>query len=214
MNATKCKPVVFWWNEVKPLIICDHNGNPHMWVEKRLYAREELIWESHFNPDRPLIIKKIPIIMSSPSKEQGKNIRPTFWQNNLRHSFLKSLRLFIYSVKWKKLGQHIILAKEDLVWVFWLKLFRWLNKTILYMVWYIRIKTIKNILHLKLIFLTKEVAQGTSWPWLISFWSYRSDCLFLWFIYLKRKIHILGFSAAKYFLGSESTPIQWTEHMK
>jgi len=50
----------------------------------RLCPRGELVWESHFNPDRPLTIKKIVIIMSLPSKEQGKKITPTFWKDNLR----------------------------------------------------------------------------------------------------------------------------------
>lgn len=80
MNATKRKPIVFWWNEVKPLIICDYNGCPHMRVEKRLCPREELVWKNRFNPDRPLTIKKI---MSPPSKKQGKKIGPTFRKDNV-----------------------------------------------------------------------------------------------------------------------------------
>lgn len=46
MTATKCKPVVFRWNEVKPFMICDCNGCPHMELKKRVYPGEELVWNS------------------------------------------------------------------------------------------------------------------------------------------------------------------------
>lgn len=64
-----------------------------------MYSREELVWKSHFNPGRLVYSNNNSIIMSPPSKEQGKKIRPIFWKVNLRHSFLNSLALFICSVK-------------------------------------------------------------------------------------------------------------------
>lgn len=60
MDAIKCKTIVFWWNEVKPFITYDPNGCPHMWVVDRLYPREHIVCNSHFNTDRALIIEEDP----------------------------------------------------------------------------------------------------------------------------------------------------------